>query len=156
MLFQRVNRRDPEKVFVVANNSYTTASLSNGQAVMWDYVDDGDGVGVTKATAANAKHGGFVAAGVVSETIASGSYGLIQVYGYHSAARVRAFTGAAPAVATGTPLALRNTVFCLEGYAVSGTSASATVDRVIYPCAFAFGANALYTTATAAIFVKCL
>lgn len=33
----RGNRSDPEKVFIVAYNSYSTASLTNGQAVMWDY-----------------------------------------------------------------------------------------------------------------------
>ena len=37
MLFQRINRSDPEKVFIVAKNTYSTASLSNGQAVNWEH-----------------------------------------------------------------------------------------------------------------------
>ena len=37
MLMARINRTDPEKVFIVAFNSWSTAALSNGQAVIWDY-----------------------------------------------------------------------------------------------------------------------
>ena len=55
MLFQRVNRSNPEKIFIVAKNSYSTASLTNGQAVIWDWTTDGDGVGVTLATARPAR-----------------------------------------------------------------------------------------------------
>ncbi len=44
MLFQRVNRSSPEKVFVVAFNSYSTAAITNGQYVEWDWNVDGDGV----------------------------------------------------------------------------------------------------------------
>lgn len=84
MLFQRVNRSDPEKVFIVVKNSWSTASLSNGQPVKWDFITDCDGVGVDKPSAI-ATNGGAAFAGVVVETIAAGSYGLIQVYGYHSA-----------------------------------------------------------------------
>lgn len=163
MLFQRINRSDPEKIFLVARNSYTTASLSNGQAVMWDYTVDKDGVGVSIAVAAKAKHGGFTAAGIAAETIAAGAYGLIQVYGYHSAARVRAFTAPATnlygaVVATGTPLGLLSAAFCLEGVGVvSGVSVSSTIDRVLYPCAFSLGAaTGGYTTTTGAVFIKAL
>ena len=95
MLLQRVNRSDPEKVFVVAKNSYSTASLTNGQAASWDYATDADGVGVTKPPA-RATCAGTSAAGVVAQTITAGSYGLIQTYGYHSAVRARTATGGSP------------------------------------------------------------
>ena len=36
MLWQRINRSSPEKVFVVAYNSYSTAAITNGQGVNWD------------------------------------------------------------------------------------------------------------------------
>jgi hypothetical protein len=154
MLFQRINRSDPEKMFIVARNSYSTASLTNGQAVMWDYVTDGDGVGVTLAVAGRAKHAGFAAAGIAAETIPAGSYGLIQVYGYHSAVRARSITGGTPAIATGTPLSLLNAVFCLEG---SPSSWASTVKVYVdQPCAFALAANAAYTTAAIAAFIKAL
>jgi hypothetical protein len=154
MLLQRINRSDPEKIFIVAKNSYSTAALANGQAIAWDYVTDGDGVGVTLATIAT-KHGGMSGAGVVAQAIAAGSYGLVQVYGYHSAARVRTLTGGAPAVATGTCLGLVNTVFCLDSIAVS--VASTAVVKIRYPVAFSLGAaTAGFTTVTGAIFIKAL
>ena len=48
MLFQRINRNDPEKIFIVVYNSYSTANLTNGQPVIWDYAADANGVSVTK------------------------------------------------------------------------------------------------------------
>ena len=48
MLFQRINRSDPEKVFIVVKNSYSTAAITVGQAVVFDYTTDQDGVGVTQ------------------------------------------------------------------------------------------------------------
>ena len=81
MLFQRVNRTDPEKIFIVVYNSYSTAALSNGQAVQWDFGTDIDGVGVTRPTA-RATNRGYATAGIVAESIAKNSYGLLQVYGY--------------------------------------------------------------------------
>jgi hypothetical protein len=155
MLFQRINRSDPEKIFLVAKNSYNTASLTNGQAVEWDYVHDIDGVGVTLSIGASAaKTAGLVAAGIAAETIAAGAYGLIQVYGYHSAVRVRSLTAGSPAVATGTQLALINAVFCLEG--VPSSVASNAIVHTYKPCAFALAANALYTTSAIAAFIKAL
>src|SRR5262245_44989328 len=101
MLFQRINRTSPEKVFVVAFNSYSTAAITNGQAVNWDFITDSDGVGVT-IPLARATNAGVAAAGIVaSASIASGDYGLIQVYGFHSAVRVRTVTLGTPAIAKG-------------------------------------------------------
>jgi len=155
MLFARIKRTDPEKVFVVAKNSYSTAALTNGQPVMWDYVTDADGVGVTIATAGAAKHGGIVGAGIVSETIAVGAYGLIQVYGYHASTIVRTITGGAPAVATGIPLGLLAAAFTLEGLDVS--QASSATFRAQYPIAFSLAAaTAEFTTATGSVFIKAL
>lgn len=151
MLFSRINRANPEKIFIVAYNSYSTASLTNGQAVQWDFGTDADGVGVTMPSA-RATNGGYAAAGVAAETIASGSYGLIQVYGYHSAVRTRSATGGSPAIAAGRPLALgaAGSVFCLE----SLSTASTTI--LIQPCAFALAANAVWTTAAIKAFIKAL
>ncbi|KKL53768.1 hypothetical protein LCGC14_2272120 [marine sediment metagenome] len=78
MLYLRVNRSLPEKVFIVVLNSWSTASLTNGQPVMWDYPTDADGVGVTRPTA-RATSGGAAIAGVAAETIVSGDFGLIQI-----------------------------------------------------------------------------
>ena len=158
MLFQRVNRTNPEKVFIVAKNSYSTASLTNGQAVIWDWTTDVDGVGVTLATATENVSCGIDVAGIASETIAAGSYGLLQVYGYHSAVRVRTMTTSShvyneslAAVAKGTPLVGGiATVFALEGVTPAETA------QVLHPCGFALAAQASFTTKAIAVFLKCL
>jgi len=158
MLFQRVNRTNPEKVFIVAKNSYSTASLTNGQAVIWDWTTDVDGVGVTLATATENVSCGIDVAGIAAETIAAGSYGLLQVYGYHSAVRVRTMTTSShvyneslAAIAKGTPLVGGiTTVFALEGITPAETA------QVLHPCGFALAAQASFTTKAIAVFLKCL
>ncbi len=158
MLFQRVNRTNPEKIFLVAQNSYSTASLTNGQAVIWDWTTDVDGVGVTLATATVNVAGGSDIAGIATETIAAGDYGLLQVYGYHSAVRVRTMTSTAhvyhesrAAVALGTRLVGGiTTVFALEGVTVAETA------QVLQGCGFALAAQASFTTKAVAVFLKCL
>ncbi len=158
MLFQRVNRTNPEKIFVVAKNSYATASLTNGQAVIWDWTTDVDGVGVTLATATNLVSQGSDVAGIATETIAAGNYGLLQVYGYHSAVRVRVMTSTShvyhesrASIAKGTPLVGGITsVFCLEG-----VTPAVTAQNLQY-CGFAFAATTKFTTAAIAVFLKCL
>ena len=52
MLLQRLNRTDPERVFVVVMNSYSTATITAGQWVGWDIVTDKDGVSATKISGA--------------------------------------------------------------------------------------------------------
>ena len=158
MLFKRINRADPEKVFIIVKNSYSTASLTNGQAVIWDWTTDVDGVGVTLATATVNVSAGQDVAGIAAETIASGDYGLLQVYGYHSAVLVRTMTQTGhiyhesrAAIAKGTPLVGgTTTVFALEGITPAETA------QVLHPCGFALAAQASFTTKAIACFLKCL
>lgn len=156
MLFQRINRSDPEKIFIVAKNSYATASLTNGQATVWDYATDADGVGVTKPTdgTGRAGHYGTAFAGIAAETIAAGDYGLLQVYGYHSAVRVRSHTGGNPAIAAGTGLSCKDAVFALAS-APPNASATSTVTVHNYEwVGFALAAQASWTTKAVAVFIK--
>jgi hypothetical protein len=147
MLFQRVNRSDPEKVFVVGYNS-SADSWSNGYPVRWDYTTDADGVGMEKIAADGAGGIGYMAvAGIVAETIASGAYGLVQVWGYHSAVRLRQNT--ATKLLAGAALQSAGALYCLEGVTVTGTLANA------YPKGFALG-SVVWTTAATAAFIMCL
>lgn len=148
MQLQRINRDGPEKIHIVVKNSYSTAALSNGQAVMWDLAD-ADGIGVTRPTA-RATNAGVAFAGVVVQDIAVGAYGKILIYGWHSAVRVRTVTGGSPAIAAGRPLALpvAGSVFCLESMSTASTVIS------VFPCAFALAANASFTTLAKAAFIK--
>lgn len=160
MLFQRINRTNPERIFVVVMNSYSTASLTNGQAVRWDWTTDVDGVGVTIGAATENVSAGQDIAGVAAETIAAGDYGLVQVWGYHSAVRVRTmtddtthvYTESRIAVAKGTPLTggITASVFCLEGITVAAGAQN------LQPVGFALAAQAEFTTAAIAVFLKCL
>lgn len=151
LLFQRINRTDAERIFVTVYNSYSTAAMSNGQGVIWDFATDADGLGVTRPTA-RATNAGLAAAGVVAEAIAAGGYGLVQVYGYHSAARVRTVTGGSPAIVPGRPLVINvaGSVFCLE----SVSTASKTI--VSFPMGFSLGSTAGFTTIAKPIFIKAL
>jgi hypothetical protein len=151
MNFQRINRNNPERVFVLVYNSYATASMTNGQGVIWDFATDADGLSVTRPTA-RATNAGLAAAGVIAETIAAGAYGLMQVYGIHSAVRVRTVTGGSPAIVAGRPLAINvaGSVFCLE------SMSTASKQVVVFPMAFAIGATSGFTTAARAAFVKAL
>jgi hypothetical protein len=83
MLFQRVNRTDAEKVFVVVYNA-SGGAFTTGQAVCWDSGTSADGIRVT--TPATATLSCF--AGLTNGSIANGAYGLIQVYGFKSDASV--------------------------------------------------------------------
>jgi hypothetical protein len=159
MLFQRVNRSDPEKIFIVAKNSYSTASLTNGQAAMWDYAADADGVGVTKPATGEARagHYGIALAGIVAETIAHNDFGLIQVYGYHSATRVRTLTGGTPIIAAGTALTLNSAIFALESSEPNANAVTTTITvHNWHWCGFALAAQASYTTKAIAVFIKAL
>jgi hypothetical protein len=154
MLFQRINRSDPEKVFIIGYNS-TADAWSNGYVVRWDYSTDKDGVGLEKPAAQGAVGVGKAAiAGVVAESIASGATGLIQIWGYHSAVRVKSATGASTttnAVNAGTMLCGCVTAYyALENSVVTGTQANA------YCKGFAFDAQLLNTTTATACFIMCL
>jgi len=142
MLFQRINRTDPEKIFIVAKNSYATASLTVGMPVIWDYATDADGVGVTIPTA----ECGIACAGITVGTIASGAYGLFQVYGYNADAIVDGGTD----VSAGQGLTMNAAAFELY---LQSTASNAVQDQA---CGFALADMATSVAAATAMFVKCL
>lgn len=152
MIFQRINRSQAEKVFVLVYNSYSTAAITVGQTVIWDFATDADGLGVTRPTA-RATNAGMAAAGVVADaSIAAGAYGLLQVYGYHSAVRMRTVTGGTPAIVAGRPLVVNvaGSVFCAESVA------TASISILTFPMGFSLGATSGFTTAARAAFIRTL
>jgi len=151
MLFKRISRTDPERVFIVCSNGYSTASLTNGQWVSWD-TGDADGISVSKNP--DSKSSALVA-GVAAETIAAGEYGLIQVYGYHSAVRVDSHT--AQDIFAGAPLFALTSGFVLNGPWL----ATATTEEVgvcsLHAAAVALEAyGSVGTTGTIKAIVKCM
>lgn len=158
MLFQRVNRSNPEKIFLVAKNSWDTATLTNGQAVIWDYASDADGVGVTKPVDQTGRAGsvGTAFAGIVAESIASGDYGLLQVYGYHSSVFVRTNTGDTPAIIAGTALTQKSAIFALESSEPAPVATSTLTVVNFQWVGFALAAQASFSTKAIAVFIKAL
>ncbi len=111
-LFQRVNQTDPERVFVVMKNSYSTAALAANQWVAHDAITDEDGVSVTKISG-QLRH---AVAGVAVEAIAVGAYGLIQVWGFRNGARMSGGTGLVTSKITeGTYLYVKTSGFACHG-----------------------------------------
>ena len=159
MQFTRANRTDPEKIFMVFKNSYSTAALSNGEAVMIDYATDADGVGVTVPAARGTVHNGSTIAGIAAATVAAGAYGLVQVYGYHSAVRQRIASGG-ETLAAGKPLyaPAAGSVFCLEAARfICETCSGNTKVSILKSVGFALGASStLWTTVAQAAFIKAL
>ena len=151
LLFQRINRSDPERLFITVYNSYSTATMTNGQAVIWDFATDHDGVSVTRPTA-RATNAGMAAAGIICESILAGAYGLMQVYGYHSAVRMRTVTGGSPAIVAGRPLIINvaGSVFCLESVS------TASKQIVSYPIGFSLSATSGFTTQASAAFIRAM
>lgn len=81
MKFQRINRADPEKIFVVCKNAYSTAAQVQGNAVIWAFNGTDDGLAITQPTTTKAAH----FAGIVAGGIAIGGYGEVQCYGLATA-----------------------------------------------------------------------
>lgn len=148
MFFQRINRTDPEKVFVVAKSAYTTASLTAGNVVIWAYNGTDDGTAVTIPATAKFP----LAAGVVAETIANGQYGLIQVYGHNTDTLVAPTL--ATALAIGDKLMPVNAAFTLTGAAAAGATLVAA-ESGLFLCA---QVNASDTSVARArrTFIRCM
>lgn len=155
MLIQRLNRSDPETILCVCKNSYSTAAITIGMPVMWDYVTDADGIAVTQQTAAAAGLGGRSFAGIVTTaSIAIGDYGLIQTYGHCAAILVHASTSATTSTGNiSKGQTLRPAVvaeFAMEPVLVTGTQANCFGNVIA-------GAAALTWTAASIIgFVKAM
>ena len=78
MLFQRVNRTDQEKVFVVVTNAQG-ATLTTGLPVAWATGASNDGKLVVKADA-TADYRGFI--GIAVQDIANNDEGRVQIGGF--------------------------------------------------------------------------
>lgn len=146
MIFQRLNRSDPERIFIVVQNN-EGAAINKDQTVQWELASASiDGVKVRDMDTAN----DYAFAGIADAAIANGEFGLLQVYGYRSSSIVFQ-TGTS--VATGVPLVavaaqdylnsvlstfasntsvtLHNIVAVL-GESITDATASGTVSRKIF------------------------
>ena len=134
MWSQRITLTDPEKVFIIVKNGYSTASITVGQCVTWDSTA-ADGLTVNKPTTTNAA----LFAGVVKDAaIVYGGYGQVQAYGYNSDCLVSGTTD----VTVGAKLGIRSAG--TNVFALALTSTSKSIDGSLAVALQAF------TTSTAA------
>lgn len=155
MLLQRVNRTDPERVFLIAKSTYSTADLAANQWVSWDHITDRDGLAVTKPSGELRQ----AIAGVVVETIANGDYGLVQIWGYRNGARCSGGSGLVTSkVSSGTVLVCKT-----AGFAVAAAHSTITVKPYhLFPVGHGIvpantaAKSTSATTWVGKVFVKCL
>lgn len=88
MQFQRINRSDAEKVFIICQN-VSGSTMTAGYSCVFDTGASVDGVRVTKASSTDL--GAF--AGVVDADIANNAYGKVQIYGYRASAYIYSSAG---------------------------------------------------------------
>lgn len=88
MLFQRINRSDAEKVFIIAQN-VSGSTMTAGYSCVFDVSASVDGVRVTQASSTDLQ----AFAGVADADIANSAYGKIQIYGYRSSAYIYSSAG---------------------------------------------------------------
>ena len=139
MYSQRINRDDPEKIFINVQCVYTTGLVA-GDVCCFD-VATYDGVRVTGPATANL---GMVA-GVAAETIANNGFGLVQCWGYRDDVDVDGTT----ALAAGDVLKIANGSLDLA-YFTTATSANHLAYRFIAGEAFTTG------LADKKVMVRCL
>ena len=145
MQIQRLNRTDPERIFMTFKNSYSTASLTAGQWAAVDMVTDQDGISVTKPAGFNRMQ----IAGVSNGTIAHGSYGLLQVWGYRADARCLGGSGYETSkLSAGQPMHFLTSGFAAQAFAHNSASAkSVTGKRICGVCMVAANTAAIATQA---------
>ena len=155
MIFQRLNRTDPEKVFLVARNS-EGSTLNADDMCAWETASASiDG---TRVRQPDTSHGGSIT-GVVDAAITDGSYGLVQVYGYRSTSRIFQTNTSQD---TGAFLEASLGAAHLSSYASSLTAASNTTVSISYrPGPFfvlgeSIASSAASATISAKLFVRCL
>jgi hypothetical protein len=143
MLFQRIGRSDPDRIFTVVQN-VSAATVSAGAAVVWDITSSIDGVRVS--TPATATLSLFV--GVAAEAMLDSTYGRVQVGGLQTQAYITNDTS--QAIAAGDILIPVNAVRHLARSAASDGKTGFAY------AAEAFATNAVPAAAVKKILLRCL
>jgi len=149
MLLQRINRSDPEKVFVVVKAG---EALKSGRPVCLHFDGTDDGL---DAFLANAAEDATTVIGLADADIASGEYGLVQAYGYRSSAVVHANSDLS--VDNHAVMAVAS---ALSGYlSLSASLGAQTALAPMFVCAVSASIADTTTTSdttTAPVFIRCL
>jgi hypothetical protein len=143
VLFQRINRTDAEKVFVITQN-VVGSTQSSGIAVVWDGSASVDGIRQTQPASATLS----LVVGITAETISNSSYGKVQVYGLNVGAYVTNSTNQA--------IAAGNILVPTAAADYLGYSAASDGKTGFLYAAQAFATNTTPAVATGKVFIRCL
>lgn len=83
MIFQRVNRTDPERIFVVMQAN-ASGIAKDDVVALETTAGSADGIKIVQPASGQL----FATLGVADNAIANADYGLVQVYGYRSTSRI--------------------------------------------------------------------
>lgn len=142
MLFQRVNRSDAEKIFIVALN-VSGSTMTAGYACVFDVGASTDGVRVTKAQAATLQ----AFAGLVDSDIANSAYGLVQIYGYRASGYLYSSTGSSAA---------GDNLTCVAQWGLTPATGAGTSKAFGFLCAAVTASASSQYFTTAKVFVRAL
>ena len=145
MIIQKVNRVDPEKVFIVVRNDDSVAFVKGG-AIGFKFDTDRDGL---DAELADTTTDNTLIAGIADSAIPAGEYGLVQIYGVRTDAVIWRTNAA---VVVGDALVVTHASVALMRAAAGAASA--------YLPAFAAGAALASTdgakTDTTTVLIRCM
>ncbi len=144
MLFKRVNRDQPEQVFISVLSNET---MAKDDAVTWETASASiDGVKVRLPDTSLL----FAFVGLADSAINSGDYGLVQVYGYRSTSRCfqtntsqdtgvnlvptagAAYLASVASSTTSSANVTQQPVFAMLGETIASSSASATISAKVF------------------------
>lgn len=155
MMFSRVNRTNPERVFMVVRNS-EGGTLNADAVAAWETASASvDGVRVRQP---DTSHAGSIT-GVVDAAITDGSYGLVQIFGYRSTSRIFQTNTSQD---TGAFLEASLGAQHLSTYASSQTVASNTTVSIThrpgpyFVLAETIASSSASATISAKMFVRCM
>jgi len=155
MLFKRLNREQPEQVFVVCQNNIGsgTAMVAN-QAVQLDITTNVDGVKAVVPTTA----GLWCFLGIADAAIGDQDYGLVQVYGYRSSSIVFQTD---TSQAAGLPMVPVNAANYLQTLAstytfASNTTVSVSMRPYVGMLAESIASSSASATISAKVFLRAL
>lgn len=121
MLIQRINRTNPEKVFIITRND-TSSAFTKGAPINYKFDGTRDGLDVEDVgTGAAAKN--HLLAGLADSAIAASAYGLVQCYGVRTDAVIlKCGTATNKNAAIGDAMVLMTASDCLSGVAAGAVT----------------------------------
>ena len=148
MIIQRVNRTNPEKVFIITRND-EGVTVPIGSPVNFKFDAVRDGLDVERAVTGGAVKT-LLTAGLADAAIPTLQYGLVQCYGVRTDA---VFLGTDSAQAVGNLLIITHASNAL----MSVTAGAATEWLPAFACGVAQATIAASTTTnTAVVFIRCM